>query len=83
MRRGNAPRSGQTVPYHQRAWKHFGVRPATGSPGPEKTDDRYCKWDRLHRGHGYTASWVEKLADALSTTETYKEVMGQPPPIDK
>lgn len=64
---------------HQRAWKHYGVRPATGSAEPEATDERYCKWDRLLRGYGYTRAWVERLVTDLSDASEYERVVGFAP----
>jgi hypothetical protein len=61
---------------HQRAWKHYGVRPATGSAEPEATDDRYCRYDRLMRGYGYTRAWVDRLVDELSDAARYAEIVG-------
>ena len=51
-----------TVNTHQRAWKHYNVRPATAAAEPEATDPRYCRWDRLLRGYGYTRAWVDLLS---------------------
>lgn len=65
-----------TMDTHQRCWKHFGVRPASASSEPETTDERYCKWDRLMQGYGYTRAWVDKLLSDLSNAETYESVVG-------
>ncbi|MGO9582735.1 MAG: hypothetical protein ACLP36_08000 [Acidimicrobiales bacterium] len=65
-----------TADTHQRAWKHYGVRPATNAAEPEATDPRYCKWDRLLRGYGYTRAWVDLLVDDLSDPEKYEGVVG-------
>ena len=46
---------------------------------PEATDQRYCCWDRLSNGYGYTEAWVEKLVRALSDPETYEEIVGIAP----
>ena len=76
---------GERLPYrftmdtHTRCWKHYAVRPAGGSDQPEATDDRYCRWDRLAKGYGYTNAWVEKLVRNLSDEHTYKTVVGYPP----
>ena len=76
---------GERLPYrfkmdtHTRCWKHYAVRPAGGSDQPEATDDRYCRWDRLAKGYGYTKAWVEKLVRNLSDEDTYKTVVGYRP----
>jgi hypothetical protein len=66
---------------HQRAWKAYKVRPATASAEPEATEDRYCRWDRLMRGYGYTREWVELLVTDLSDPLKYEEVVGFPPEV--
>ena len=68
-----------TMSTHTECWRHFGVRPPQGSSEPEATDHRYCQWDRLFGGYGYTEAWVEKLVRSLSDPETYEEVVGVPP----
>lgn len=68
-----------TMSTHTVCWKHFEVRPPGGSSEPEATDQRYCRWDRLFGGYGYTQAWIEKLVRHLSDPETYEEVVGIPP----
>jgi hypothetical protein len=64
---------------HQRAWKHYRVRPATGAAEPEATDERYCRYDRLLRGYGYTRAWVDWLVEDLSDAARYEAVVGFSP----
>ena len=64
---------------HTRCWQYFKVRPAKGAGEPEATDDRYCRWDRLMNGYGYTQAWIEKLVKELSDAATYEEVVGYEP----
>ena len=68
-----------TMDTHTRCWKHYAVRPGTSSPEPEATDDRYCRWDRLSKGYGYTNAWVEKLVRDLSDEHNYRTVVGLAP----
>ena len=68
-----------TMDTHTRCWKHYAVRPGTSSPEPEATDDRYCRWDRLSKGYGYTNAWVEKLVRDLSDQHKYETVVGRAP----
>lgn len=68
-----------TMDSHTRCWKHYGVRPATASAEPEATDSRYCIYDGLARGHGYTHAWVDMLVRELSQSKIYEEVIGIPP----
>ncbi|MGI8753287.1 MAG: DUF3644 domain-containing protein [Acidimicrobiales bacterium] len=64
---------------HQRAWKYYKVRPATGSAEPEATEGRYCRWDRLLRGYGYTRAWVDLLVSDLSNATSYEVIVGFAP----
>jgi hypothetical protein len=64
---------------HTRCWRHYAVRPVTGSGEPEATNGAYSRFDRLHDGYGYTKAWVEKLVRDLSNPDTYEEVVGVAP----
>lgn len=68
-----------TMDTHTRCWRHFSVRPPCGAGEPEATDDRYCRWDRLMRGYGYTKAWVDKLVRNLSEADQYEAVVGYAP----
>ena len=65
-----------TTDTHTRCWRHYGVRPRAGVGEPAATDDRYCRWDRLSNGYGYTQAWVEKLIRDLSDPDKYEAVVG-------
>jgi hypothetical protein len=64
-----------TTDIHQRAWKFFNVRPPTGAADPTTTDDKYCRWDRLLNGYGYTSAWIDKLVGALNDPNTYRQIV--------
>jgi hypothetical protein len=66
---------------HQRAWKHYRVRPATGAAEPEATDEKYCRWDRLSSGYGYTRGWIDRLVKDLSDAAKYEEIIGYSPEV--
>jgi hypothetical protein len=68
-----------TMDTHTRCWRHYAARPATGSGEPEATDGRFCRFDRLLDGYGYTNAWVEMLVKQLSNPNTYEEVVGVTP----
>lgn len=68
-----------TMDTHTRCWRHYSVRPPYGAGEPEATDDRYCRWDRLMRGYGYTKTWVDKLVRNLSDNDRYEAVVGYAP----
>ena len=50
-----------TVNGHTAAWKHFSIRPASGSQKPEATTSNYCVYDRAHKDYLYTKAWIQKL----------------------
>lgn len=54
-----------------RAWKRLGVRPPTGDPHPERTDERYCVYDAPHRDYIYKAAFVSKLVRACKTEKGF------------
>ena len=68
-----------TMDTHTRCWRHYKLRPPSGSGEPEATDARYCRWDRLMKGYGYTRAWVEKLVRDLSDEGKYESVVGYAP----
>ncbi len=61
---------------HTRSWKHYGVRPPGSAAEKEATNSKYCRYDRLSRGYGYTRAWVGFLLSELSNADTYEEVVG-------
>ena len=67
-----------TMHTHTLCWKHYSVRPSGKSEFPEETDERYCQWDRLLSGYGYTAAWVKKVVKDLSDPVRYQDVVGLP-----
>lgn len=67
-----------TMDTHTRCWRHYNVRPARGAAEPESTDPRYCRWDRLSNGYGYTRDWVELLLNELSDESAYELIVGVP-----
>ncbi len=68
-----------TMHAHIMCWRHYEVRPPSDSLEPEVTDDRYCRWDRLAKGYGYTNAWVNKLVRDLSDKDNYRSVVGTAP----
>jgi len=67
-----------TMDTHTRCWRHYNVRPASGAAEPEATDPRFCRWDRLLNGYGYTRQWVDRLVDELSDPAIYEAIVGVP-----
>lgn len=75
----------QCLPYrvsmhtHTKAWKHYEVRPKTGSSNPEKTKGQFCIYDQLMKGYGYTEAWVNYLSRKLKDHNEFKKVTSQKP----
>ncbi len=67
-----------TTSTHTSCWHHYKVRPPTNSGEPEATNGDFCRWDRLHKGYGYTRTWVDKLVNELSDQATYEMIVGIP-----
>lgn len=62
-----------------RAWQALGVRPASDSEHPERTDERYCYYDNRHRDYGYTPAYAKKLARDLNTADGWRKIFGDNP----
>ena len=62
---------------HTNAWRHFGVRPPTGDPHPERTRSEYCVYDAAHGDYLYTSAWVEKLVREFSSAQRFIEITKQ------
>ncbi len=64
---------------HSDAWRHFRVRPASGSAHPERCDTNYCVYDRAHNDYVYTQAWIDKCVGALSDPEQFRQIVGRHP----
>ncbi len=64
---------------HMAAWKHFSVRPTSGTSDPSSTDARYCVYDAAHQDYLYTQAWIDKLIRELSSPEQFELVAGHAP----
>jgi hypothetical protein len=61
------------------AWKTLGVRPDGNADHPERTDEKYCLYDALHRDYGYTPAYVNKLVRELKTESGWRKTIGTEP----
>lgn len=68
-----------TVNSFTAAWRTLGVRPPTGDQNPERTDEKYCVYDELHRDYGYTPAFVKKVIKAASTEKGFRDLVGRAP----
>lgn len=64
---------------HSDAWRHFGVRPASGAPRPEQCRTEYCVYDEAHGDYLYTQAWVNKCIQAFSSADSFREITGRTP----
>lgn len=62
-----------------KAWKVLGIRPIMGSNYPERTEEKYCIYDHLHKDYGYTSAYVKKLVRELGTAESWRAFFGEDP----
>lgn len=68
---------------HTVCWQHFEVRPAGGSPTPERTKPEFCRWDAAFERHTYTEAWVNYLVRKLSDATEHRRILGRDPvPLD-
>lgn len=66
---------------HSDAWRHYKVRPKTGSKKPELCDAAYCVYDEAHKDYLYTQAWVSRCVEAFSRAETFREITGREPKL--
>lgn len=64
---------------HVPCWRYFKVRPPKNDPDPEKTDERFCRYNTAYRDYLYTDEWVAFLSNKLVNREEYKNIFGQYP----
>lgn len=62
-----------------RAWQIKEIRPRSGDPHPERTDEKYCLYDELSKSYGYTEAWVRWLVKRCVTAEGFEAVTGRAP----
>lgn len=67
------------VAHFTEAWKTLKVRPPSNSANPERTDERYCIYDELHKDYGYTDAYIKLLVRHCSTEEGFRKVIGKAP----
>jgi hypothetical protein len=70
-----------TTNMHTLAWKHWGVRPATGASDPAACKIEYCQYDPLHKDYAYTEEWVQFLVFQLGDENIYNQVVARRNPV--
>jgi hypothetical protein len=67
------------IAWHTRCWQHFKVRPPSKSSNPERTDAKYCIYDKRHNDYGYTEAWVQFLSERFKAEKAYEELFAKRP----
>lgn len=60
-------------------WRKESIRPCKGSDHPERTIEKYCRYDEPHRDYTYSQAYVEHLVRQLETAEGFQKMTGQSP----
>ncbi len=58
------------------AWRRQRVRPPTGDPHPERTNEKYCVYDALSNSYGYTEAWINRIVRKCRTAEGFENFTG-------
>lgn len=59
-----------------KAWKIESIRPEWGSNHPERTVEKYCRYDEPHDDYTFSPSYVEHLVRRLGTPDGYRDFLG-------
>jgi hypothetical protein len=71
IKRGAKEISRYSLDWHTRCWKLFDARPASDSKAPDKTNTKYCVYDKRHKDYGYTEAWVAHLTKYFKDGKAY------------
>ncbi|HEX9679782.1 MAG TPA: DUF3644 domain-containing protein [Candidatus Saccharimonadales bacterium] len=65
-------------------WRKLECRPPSGARHPERTEQKYCIYDRPHRDYLYTQAFVDKLVREASTKSRFRRFYDRDAqPLDK
>lgn len=59
-----------------KAWKVESTRAEPGSPHPERTVERYCRYDEPHRDSTFSPSYVNHLVRRLGVADGHRDFLG-------
>ncbi len=65
--------------HHAKCWKYYKIRPSSGDQNPEKTNEKYCYYDKPFDQYVYTQQWVDFLIGELKDREKYKKIFKRYP----
>jgi hypothetical protein len=63
------------------SWKVLNVRPVSKAKHPERTDEKYCFYDKMHGDYGYTKAYVNKLVRDLKTEAGWRGLLNTTPRV--
>lgn len=52
---------------HTNLWKVFSIRPNSNAKIKEKTNNKYCSYDKPHNDYLYTDDWINFLENGLKS----------------
>lgn len=71
------------VAHFTETWKNLKVRPPYGSAHPERTDEKHCVYDELHKDYGYTEAYIKKLVRECGTEPGFRSVVSKAPRLKR
>lgn len=57
---------------HFNCWRKYKIRPLKGDSSPERTNSKYCIYDKIHKDYLYTKEWIDFLSIELVDDAKYK-----------
>jgi hypothetical protein len=64
---------------HKTAYKRHGLRPDKGCEHPERTDERYCRYDEVNKDYLYTRAWADRLIEKCQSETGFRDFVGTDP----
>lgn len=68
-----------TLNSHTDLWRHYKVRPKTGSSKPEKCETDFCVYDKAHSDYLYTNAWIRRCQDICNNKELFRSIIKRDP----
>ena len=61
--------------HHVKCWKYYKIRPSSKDQHPEKTNTKYCFYDKTFEQYGYTQEWINFLIGKLKNKTECDKIM--------
>lgn len=58
------------ISLHTKAWQKYAVRPKQGTKTPEKTNKKYCIYNKAHNDYTYNQAWIDFIIDEIENKGT-------------